>query len=143
MNCSQRPGFPPVYMHPVAPFVILLWALLSCIQPQVPMDVTDFSKTKWSSFFALSCCHHKLFISPILLVPNNSLLQMNHCCEIFIVQSIRYLIIVHGNSLGKNGKCVKSDFWLLFSFLITLTTLGHLWSHILSVSVTYCHNTAE
>lgn len=98
MNHSQRPGFPLVYTHPVASFVIFLWALLSCIQPQVPMDVTDSSETKWSSFFALSCCHRKLFISPILLVPDDSLLQMNQFCGIFIVQSIRYLIIVHGNS---------------------------------------------
>lgn len=120
MNHSQRPGFPLVYTYPVASFVILLWALLSCIQPQVPMDVTDSSRTKWSSFFALSCCHHKLFISPVLLVPNDSLLQMNHFCKIFVVQSIRYLVIVHGNSQGRNWKCVKFDLCLLFFFLDNL-----------------------
>lgn len=124
MNRSQRPGLPLVYTHPVASFVILLWALLSCIQPQVPIDVTDSSKSKWSSFFALSCCHHKLFVSPILLVPDDSLLKMNHLCEIFIVQSIRYLIIVYGNRA--KIECVKFDFGLLFSFLITLTTFRHL-----------------
>lgn len=98
MNHSQRPPLPTMYEHSVAPFVILLWALLSRIQPQVPMDVTESSKTKWGSFLALSCCHHKLFISPSLLVPNDPLLQMNHFCEIPTVWSIEYFIIAHSNS---------------------------------------------
>lgn len=138
MNCSQRPGLPLVYMHPVASFVILLWALLSCIQPQVPMDVTDSRKTEWSSFFALSCCHHKLFVSPTLWVPNDSLLQMNHFCEIFIVQSIRYLIIVHGNRAK-----IESASGLICLLFLFLDKRGHSQTSLvptLAVLVTYWQN---
>lgn len=66
-----------------------------------------------------------MFISPILLVPSDSLLQINHFCEIFMVQSISYLMIVHGNraKIKSVSSLISVSF---FPFEITLTISRHL-----------------